>query len=68
MKKTLILSVFSAIVLVTGLFAFTSASAQDYYDSYSGGFDSGYSGYDMGSAYDSYGSGYSGGYGFGYYC
>ncbi|MSR73770.1 MAG: hypothetical protein EXS60_01825 [Candidatus Pacebacteria bacterium] len=43
MKKALILSIFPAIVLATGLFAFTSASAQDYYDSYGDGFDSGYS-------------------------
>ena len=61
MKKTLILNAFSAVVLVTGLFAFNSASAQDYYDSYGyGGFDSGY---DMGYSYDSYGSG---GYGYGF--
>ncbi len=68
MKKTLILSAFPAIILAMGLFAYTSASAQDYYDSYGsggyGGFDSGY-----GSSYDSYGSGYSGydgGYGSSY--
>ncbi len=68
MKKTLILSVVSALALCAALFAYDSAAAQDYYDSYGGGygFDSGYSygfdsGYDMGSAYDSYGTG---GYGF----
>ena len=68
MKKTLILSAFSAVVLATGLFAFNSASAQDYY----GGFDSGYgSGFDSGygggfdSGYSSYGGGFDSGYGSG---
>ena len=73
MKKTYILSAFSAVVLATGLFAFNSASAQDYYggfdSGYGGGFDSGYgggfdSGYGSGfdSGYSSYGSGFDSGY------